>query len=209
MHLTKTLITQICDLIDLDKESFQIELRPGFNPECDLINRIIYISVKDGWRSIYQFSHEALHLSFFDHNNHFISDDFLWIEEIVCEAFSIYCLEQFVVNEKKDWKYLLYEECYILISKIQAPKTIQSLQHLNNELIGDKDESTLQYIHEYVLHLYMMMISDIEHLQSFLDFVKYTSGGRIMQETRHVLARPLIDLQEKFDAKQEDISSNL
>ena len=189
-------IDSICELVQIDKDSFQLIYKREGDPEVDWENRIIYIEETNDWRKIYQFSHEALHLSFFDHNNQIHVPELNWIEEVVCEAFSIYCLTKYADDERINWCGYLWADFYKVNCKVDA-KEIRNLYHLNEELAGHKSYEVLQYIHPYVLDIVNILSWSTNQLHAFLNYTKFTNNNTIVENRNVKITMVLKDLQEK------------
>lgn len=199
MGINRPIIQDICGLIHLDPNSFEIKYQHNKNPRVYPYRRVIYISQTHNWKEIYQFAHEALHLSFFDHNNQCYTENINWVEEIVCEAFSLYCLINFAKDECRSWYGYMSPGFYIWNCGIKGPKSIHSLKHLNDELLGDKDYEILQYIHPYVLKILQMMRQSIEHLQLFLNYTRFIEDNKICPNPDIKITLILNDMQEAIN----------
>ena len=121
MNITNKQIEQICKLIDINHQDVvwnyhETIKNPSFSPN----DKSIRINKMNNWKEIYQFSHEALHLSFFEHTNGMAPRDVMWIEEILCEAFSLYCVELLCKDEIIDWCGYYKRDFYIRNCKISG-----------------------------------------------------------------------------------------
>ena len=92
----------LCKELDINYE-IQIEYADLNVPMCYPDKGKIQIVRRQNWNEIYRLSHELLHISFYEHNENTFAKECIWIEEIVCEAYSIMCLERFARNERIQW----------------------------------------------------------------------------------------------------------
>lgn len=139
-------------------------------------NTTIHIGKCEHWNQIYQLSHELLHAAYSENNSKII--DYMYIEEILCEAFSIYCLKRFCRDEYVLWKsyltpYMYYCNGYTKSREIISSEGITSIQELNNKLKEYKTYATRQFIHPFVLLLVNYIDFDFNLLRDTFKYTKY------------------------------------
>ena len=195
MHISNKQIDTICKLINIDRSDIMYKYDDTKNhPYLD--GNVIFINSINDWREIYQFAHEALHFSFFQHTNGTTTEDVAWIEEVVCEAFSIYCVELLCQTERNYWLGYRERDLYIRYCGIKGPKHICNLKHLNEELRGYKSKELLQYIHPCALDIYHIIDSNLKELDRFFNYMQFVKDNKIIRSQDSTITLPLYDLQE-------------
>ena len=201
MGLTQEQINTMCQLVDVDTSSVRWFYTPTFqNPYYLLADRTIHISKTDDWREVHQFAHEVMHLSFAEHTNHIHDPDLIWIEEIVCTAFSIYCIDYLCQLEFRLWKPYLNNNVYSLYFGSNKLRRIQDIAELNKHLDGDKDYDVLNFVHPYVLRIYKAMLKDRTTITEFLNYLLYVKDDRVVFKYDIEFTLPLVEIQEKLNS---------
>ena len=195
MSITREQINTICNIVDVNSDSFKLEYRDNCGPEILLKERIIHINNTNDWREIYQFAHEVLHLSFWDHTGEGNVWEVNWIEEIVCESFSIYCLCSFADAERINWCGYLFPNFYKIKNRNLVPIKIGSLDQLNQELDGHKSFEILDFIQPYVLCISDLMLCDIENLYNCLNYMVFVENNKIVIDKNVKITKVLHELQ--------------
>lgn len=144
--------------------------------------KIKLIDVHQYWNLIYQASHEMLHLAFLENNNFKNHINTNWVEEIVCEGFSIYCLKCFAREEHLQWFGYLKPDFYLCNGNCKNAAKVSSLKELNMELAGVKSYEIRQLIHPTALEVENIIERNISELTRFLDFHSYTDGMKIKKD---------------------------
>lgn len=161
-------------IVDYTAENNSPELSwNGKNVKIKLIN------VHQYWNLIYQASHEMLHLAFLENNNFINYSDTTWVEEIVCEGFSLYCLKCFAKEEYLQWFGYLKPDFYLSNGNCKNVTKVSSLKELNMKLTGIKSYEIRQFIHPTALEVENIIERNISELTGFLDFQSYTDGLKI------------------------------
>lgn len=167
----------------------------GRNPCLHIENHknIIEIIDSDDWNLIYQVSHELMHLCFYE-NRKFSKQNkqLIFVEEIVCEAYSICNLRKYAMNEYIKWVGYLHEDMY---KKCCEAKDIQleSIEELNKKLKGYKDFNTRQYIHPLALKILHIIENERKEFEDFwryeiyFDVTNKKSNNKIYLEIREFL----------------------
>lgn len=130
------------------------------------------------WNQVYQLSHELLHAAFNEKCHGTNKVKYRWIEEILCEAFSIYCLKQFCRDDYQSWKLYLHPYMYYInenctTREIISSEGINNINSLNEKLLEKKSYETLQFIHPLCLLIVNVIDTNIFWLYDLLDFTKY------------------------------------
>lgn len=167
---------------DSTKDSPFIKINPRLSQ--------ITICFTGKWNDTYQLSHEILHLFFAENNNFNMNADTTWVEEIVCEAFSIYCLSIYENDALYDlyinntWSGMLLSDFYFkagVLCKKDMIKNI-SLEDLNTKLSIRKSYKILQFIHPTALKVKHIIEEDFNQLLSFSKFPSHSKGLRLTKE---------------------------
>ena len=181
--LFNEIVASICKMFGYDDINVEVVFEDALNsPYFDSETNIVHLVKRDGillWNLVYQFSHEYLHYMFQIHSKGQNKDDSRWIEEIVCEAFSIYCLTLYCIEEGRYWHGYLYHNFYILNRNIESCKPIKGLGNLNFALSGYKEMNTRQFIHPVVLRILKIIEMNYKQLLDMLDLTKFVSGNEI------------------------------
>ena len=96
--------------------NFEIIFKENIYPSISICLPEITVTIvhREDWNIIYQLSHEMMHLCFAENMGFFVGrQQLIWIEEIVCEAYSIYSLKKHAQDETKKWFGYLYDDFYI------------------------------------------------------------------------------------------------
>ena len=138
----------------------------------------ILIANCDYWNQVYQLSHEFLHAAFNEHCKGKNISNYCWIEEILCEAFSIHCLKRFCKPEFPYWKLYLRPYMYYLngncsTREIVSSEGINTIQKLNEKLMNIKSYETRHFIHPLCLLIINIIDNNFSYLIDVLDFTKY------------------------------------
>lgn len=162
-------------------------------------NPALFVGLKHpyNWNEVYQLSHELLHAAFYKYNG-CMPCEYLWIEEIVCEAFSIYCIEKYCHSEKIYWFGYLSQNYYILNGNVSEPEKIKTIKELNGKLGGFKEYGVRQFIHPYALDIKNIINEDFGQLEEFLNYRKYIQDGKIEIDATNRIAIKIFSLQEKL-----------
>lgn len=152
--------------------NFEIIFKENIYPSISICPPKITVAIVHGedWNIIYQLSHEMMHLCFAENMNFFIgSQQFIWVEEIVCEAYSIYSLKKHAQDEMKKWFGYLYDDFYIRMG-IAHEIEIENIKTLNTKLNGYKDYNIRQYIHPLSLEILRIIEHDKKAFSGFWDY---------------------------------------
>ena len=205
-------VHKICDILSVTS-NFSINFKQ-YNAGIDIYPSInfstnpflITIYLMEYWNCIYQVSHELLHLAFYEHKH--ISKNYntvscinvMWIEEIVCEAFSIFCLEKYAFSQYKYWRGYLNKKFYILNGNIKNQAEINTIEELNQRLKGYKDFESRQFIHPIALQISEIIKSDFNELLYFLNYIDHLEKNRISKDfaTENKIAKTIYSFQTKL-----------
>lgn len=188
----------LCKELDINYE-IQIEYADLNVPMCYPDKGKIQIVRRQNWNEIYRLSHEFLHISFYEHNENTFAKECIWIEEIVCEAYSIMCLERFARNERIQWFGYLYNDFYIRNGNVNDVDTVSSIDELNKKVSGYKEFCIRQFIHPTALRIKSVIEGDNKELIKFLDYQKYVEGSRLALINDNKILQILFDFQESIE----------
>ena len=187
---------KISCVLNIDKDiglNYVEATSPCYSP----YEKTIQIVKSRFWNEVYQLSHELLHAAFYKYNG-CMPCEYLWIEEIVCEAFSIYCIEKYCHSEKIYWFGYLLENYYILNGNVSEHEEIKTIKELNEKLGEFKEYGVRQFIHPYALNIKNIINEDFGQLEEFLNYRKYIQDGKIESDATNRIAIKLFSLQEKL-----------
>lgn len=188
----------LCKELDI-KNKIQFEYADLNAPQCSPEIGKIQIVRRQNWNEIYQLSHELLHISFYEHNENTLAKDCIWIEEIVCEAYSIMCLERFARDERIQWVGYLYDDFYIRNGNVNNVDTVSSVDELNKKVSGYKEFCIRQFIHPTALRIKSVIECNSKELIEFLDYQKYVEDGRLTLINDNKILQILFDFQELIE----------
>lgn len=142
------------------------------------------------WNDTYQLSHELLHLFFAENNNFNMNTDTTWVEEIVCEAFSIYCLSIYEnanlydLKATSTWFGMWSQDFYLKAVALCEKDMIGdiSLEELNTKLSNHKSNEILHFIHPTVLEVKNIIEEDFDQLLLFSKFPSHSKRFRLTKE---------------------------
>ncbi len=190
--LIKDIKDYLCKELDING-AIQLEYADLNAPCCCPEIRKIQIVRKQNWNDIYQLSHELLHISFYEHNENNFAEECIWIEEIVCEEYSIMCLERFAGDERIQWFGYLDNDFYIKNGNVNNVEIALSVDELNRMVSGYKEFGVRQFIHPTALRIKSVIESNIKELIEFLDYQKYTDEGRLIPLNDNKILQILFD----------------
>ena len=193
IYETKRVISCILNVDDDISLEYVEDKMPSYVPH----EKRIQIVKELYWNEVYQLSHELLHAAFYKYNG-CMPCEYLWIEEIVCEAFSIYCIEKYCHSEKIYWFGYLSQNYYILNGNVSEPEKIKTIKELNGKLGGFKENGVRQFIHPYALDIKNIINEDFDQLEEFLNYRKYIQDGKIEIDATNRIAIKIFSLQEKL-----------
>lgn len=185
----------LCKELHIDNE-IQLEYIDSNTPVCCPEIRKVKIVKNQNWNDVYQLSHELLHMSFYEHNGNITLNECMWIEEMVCEAYSIMCLERFSQHERIRWFGYLDNEFYIKNGNVSTADTVSSIEELNEKVSGYKEFGIRQFIHPVALHIKSVIENDINELIDFFNYQKFVKGNRLALTNDNRVLRILFDFQE-------------
>ena len=186
-------VEQIKDLLHEADLSVQVYFDADSSPYL-LNGREIHLHKTNDWRETYQLSHELLHQVFFV-NNRIKRADVMWIEEIVCESFSIFCLLCFELDDIDKWVGYLHPDFYCIFCGVQPVRSVDSIEILNKFLSGYKTLEILQFIHPTVLQILSIIQKDFSQLLSFKKYEDFLSGDVLKKDTTNLIADVLYVFQ--------------
>lgn len=186
-------VEQIKDLLHEADLSVQVYFDADSSPYL-LNGREIHLHKTNDWRETYQLSHELLHQVFFV-NNRIKRADVMWIEEIVCESFSIFCLLYFELDDIDKWFGYLYPDFYRIFCGVHSVRSVDSIEILNKFLSGYKTLEILQFIHPTVLQILSIIQKDFSQLLSFKKYADFLSGDVLKKDTTNLIADALYVFQ--------------
>lgn len=137
------------------------------SPHCDG-KTIFIVPQNEFWNDIYQLSHEMMHLRFDESENKSLKQ-YRWFEEIICEAFSIYCLNSYAKEQYCSWRGYNLENMY-LSGNLCKKVNFVSLSELNDALMGYKTFETRQYIHNLSLKISKRIMTNKKDFEQVWDY---------------------------------------
>lgn len=173
---------QICELLKVTDDILYIIEEESKYPYINYEDKQIHIIQTNDWRIVYQLSHELLHYAFMIYSE-YLDTNYIWFEEILCEAFSIYCLEQFCDRDYDSWYHYLspnmyYLEKFVTHENAIAKKSI-TLIELNEMLKGFKSYEIRQFIHPLALRIKAVINNNFSDLTDCLNYTKFITDNKL------------------------------
>lgn len=193
--------SNLCKELHISNE-IQLEYIDSNTPVCCPEIKKVKIVKKQNWNDVYQLSHELLHMSFYEHNGNSNHNECIWIEEIVCEAYSIMCLERFSQHERIQWFGYLDNEFYIRNGNVSTVDTVSSIEELNEKVSGYKEFGIRQLIHPVALQIKSVIENDINELIDFLNYQKFVNNSKLVLTNSNMVLQILFDFQESINIEK-------
>lgn len=189
----------ICEELKIDRNIYIEEVKDEISPYYDG-NKIVLVTTGEDWKTTYQMSHELMHVAFDKYNNPNKLNT-IWIEEIVCEAFSLYCLKKYRGRgiDSIKWSGYFKKDFYIKNNNIASPASPKTIEELNDLLSGYKEYDTLQFIHPYVLKIEKIIENDIGALIEFEDLAQFCKTNEITNNTDNEIAKVILKIQTQIE----------
>lgn len=187
----------LCKELNISSD-IQMEYIDSNAPVCCPTKQKVQIVRRQDWNDVYQLSHELLHIAFYQHNGNTSLDEFVWVEEILCEAFSIFCLEKFCQDEKRQWFGYLLEDFYIRNGNVDKADYIKSLDELNQKVSGFKEFGVRQFVHPIALRIKNILDKDFSELLNFMNYKKYIGEDHFLVNGDNHILQVLYELQESL-----------